>query len=202
MKNLPSYIESILFVAGRPVKISELVKVLDSDKDQIRAALDVLKNSLADRGISLLEKDDRMQLVTAPENNKAVSAFLVAEQREKLTEAAIETLAIILYKQPISRAEIEAIRGVNSQYILRQLLIRGLIEKTTAREDARRLVYKTTIDFMSYLGLKDMKELPDFDDLTKSIQLPETFQNESREKPEENESSPQENEENSVTKDL
>ena len=186
MNNLDSKIESILFTAGRPVKLSELTKTLNEKKPEMIQALEQLKQSLSQRGISLIEKDSVYQLVTNPENAETVGNFLIAEQREKLTDVAIETLAIITYKQPISRAEIEAIRGVNSQYILRQLLIRGLIEKATSAEDARRLVYKTTLDFMTHLGIKDMKDLPDFEELTKSVQLPEqTEEPEQRKKKEE-----------------
>jgi len=173
LSNLNSQIESILFAASRPVKISELTKSLDKKKPEIQTAIDELKATLFHRGIVLLEKDDKVQLVTNPENAKAIGNFMVAEQREKLTDAAIETLAIIAYKQPISRAEIEAIRGVNSQYILRQLSIRGLVEKNSSPDDARRLVYKTTLEFMTHLGLRDMKTLPDFEEVTKNVQLPE-----------------------------
>ena len=168
-----SQIESILFAAGRPVKLLELSRALELKKPEVKQAVEQLKQNLASRGITLIEKDEVYQLASSPENAKTVGNFLVAEQREKLTDVAVETLAIVTYKQPISRAEIEAIRGVNSQYILRQLLIRGLIEKDTSPEDARRLVYKTTLDFMTHLGIKDMKELPDFEELTKSVALPE-----------------------------
>lgn len=174
MNNLNSQIESILFAVARPVKISELAKSLDKKKPEIKTAIEELKIALYHRGIVLMENDEKYQLVTNPENAETVGKFIVSEQREKLTDAAIETLAIIAYKQPISRAEIEAIRGVNSQYILRQLSIRGLVEKLTSPEDARRVVYKTTIEFMTHLGLRDMKNLPDFDELTKNVQLPET----------------------------
>ena len=85
----------------------------------------------------------------------------------------METLAIIIYRQPISKVEIENIRGVNSQYILRQLLIRGLIEKVASTTDRRSQNYQPTIELMQHLGIKDMKELPDFEELTKNIQLSE-----------------------------
>ena len=185
MNNLDSQIESILFTAGRPVSLSELTKTLNQKKPEVKQAVEQLKQNLLQRGITLIEKDEKYQLVSSPENARTVGSFLVAEQREKLTDVAIETLAIITYKQPISRAEIEAIRGVNSQYILRQLLIRGLIEKATSEEDARRLVYKTTLDFMTHLGIKDMKDLPDFEELTKSVTLPEQEKTSEEEKKDE-----------------
>jgi segregation and condensation protein B len=171
MTNLKSKIESILFAAGRPVKLNELTRSLQAEKTEVKAAIEEIKQATAESGIILLEKDDKYQLATCPENAKVVSDFLSAEVREKLTDAAIETLAIILYKQPISRAEIEAIRGVNSQYILRQLSIRGMIEKELSTEDGRRYVYYTTLDFMRHMGIKDIKDLPDFEELTKSVNL-------------------------------
>jgi segregation and condensation protein B len=173
MKNLQSKLESILFVASRPVKFSDLVRAVGAKSEEVQEALGQLKAHSHERGINLIEKDEKYQLVTNPENAKLVADFLNAEIREKLTDAALETLSIVLYKQPVSRAEIEAIRGVNSQYILRQLLIRGLVEKNPHPEDQRRLVYKTTLEFMQHLGIRDMKELPDFEELTKNITLPQ-----------------------------
>jgi len=168
-----SQIQSVLFAAGRPVKLNELSKIFEITKDELRTLLEELKQEISETGINLIQKDEKAQLVSNPDNAKQVGNFISSELREKLTDAAVETLAVILYKQPVSRAEIESVRGVNSQYILRQLLIRGLIEKSTSTEDARRLVYVTTLDFMTHLGIRDMKELPDFEALTKAVSLPE-----------------------------
>ncbi|MCL5435633.1 MAG: SMC-Scp complex subunit ScpB [Patescibacteria group bacterium] len=171
MTDLKSKIESILFAAGRPVKLVELARSLQAEKADVIAAIEQLKQAATESGIVLVEKDEKYQLATRPENAKVVGDFLNAEVREKLTDAAVETLAIIVYKQPISRAEIEAIRGVNSQYILRQLSIRGMIEKEVSSSDGRRYVYSTTLDFLHHMGLKDVKDLPDFEELTKSVTL-------------------------------
>lgn len=171
MNELQNKIESILFVAGRPVKIGELEKTLGLGKTELLAVLQKIKTEWQNRGINLIEKDNKYQFVTAPQNGDIVGDFLNAELREKLTDAAIETLAIILYKQPVTRVEIESIRGVNSQYILRQLSIRGLVEKHSSSEDGRRLVYKTTLEFMKHMGITDLKQLPDFDELTKNVSL-------------------------------
>ena len=123
-------------------------------------------------GIILLAHDNKLQLASNPDNSSMVKKFLALELREKLTDASLETLAIILYKQPVSKVEIENIRGVNSQYILRQLLIRGLVEKISSTADKRVHLYKTTLEFMQHLGIKNMKDLPDFEELTKNIELP------------------------------
>ena len=126
----------------------------------------------ANSGIIVLSSGDKLQLASNPDNSAPVKKFLALELREKLTDAALETLAIILYKQPVSKTEIENIRGVNSQYSIRHLLIRGLVEKIPSPSDKRMQLYKTTLEFMQHLGIKDMKDLPDFDELTKNIQLP------------------------------
>ena len=128
----------------------------------------VMKSS----GIILLAHNNKLQLASNPDNSTVVKKFLSLELREKLSDAALETLAIILYKQPVSKVEIENIRGVNSQYSIRHLLIRGLIEKTQSPSDKRMQLYKTTLEFMQHLGIKDMKELPDFEELTKGIEIP------------------------------
>lgn len=173
MSTTKSKILSILFVASRPVKLREFTSALDKTAEEVKQGLAEIKSDLRDKGINLLEHAEKYQLVTNPVNSKIITDFLNAELREKLTDAALETLSIILYKQPVTRAEIEAIRGVNSQYILRHLLIRGLIEKNTSKEDSRRLVYITTLEFMNSLGIVDLKDLPDFEELTKSVTLPD-----------------------------
>lgn len=162
---------SVLFVASKPVTIAEIVEALEIDEQEIRDAIASLVSDNAKSGIVLLAHNDKLQLASNPENSFEVKRFLALELRERLSDSALETLAIILYKQPVSKAEIENIRGVNSQYTLRQLLIRGLIEKTSG-SDKRSAYYITTLELMQHLGIKDMKELPDFEELTKNIQLP------------------------------
>jgi segregation and condensation protein B len=172
MDKLKSQILSILFVASKPVSIKELTETLEIDETDIKQAIDEFVADNHSAGIIVLAHGDKLQLASNPDNSIQVKKFLSLELREKLTDAALETLAIILYKQPVSKAEIENIRGVNSQYTLRQLLIRGLIEKALSTSDKRVQNYKTTLEFMQHLGIKDMKELPDFEELTKNIQLP------------------------------
>lgn len=174
--NLKSIIESILFVAGRPVTLKELEKITGKSRDEILPLLLELKKERASSGILLLEQNQSYLLSTNPENSDTVKNFLNAELREKLTDTGLETLAIVAYKQPVSRAEIESIRGVNSQYTLRLLLVRGLIEKNQSREDSRVSLYRTTHEFLQHLGLADIKELPDFEELTKEVKPPEEYQ--------------------------
>ena len=171
LPKLKSQILSILLVASKPVSLKELTEAMEVSDDELKSAIAELVAQNSASGIILLAHDNKLQLASNPENSSQVKKFLSLELREKLTDPTIETLAIILYKQPVSKAEIENIRGVNSQYILRQLLIRGLIEKIQSPSDKRMQLYKTTLEFMQHLGIKDMKELPDFEELTKSIEL-------------------------------
>src|SRR3989344_9060306 len=171
LNKLKSQILSILFVSGKPVSLKELAEVLEINEEEIKDAIAQITQNNPDSGIILLAHNNKLQLSSNPENSSVVKKFLSLELREKLTDASLETLAIILYKQPVSKAEIENIRGVNSQYSLRHLLIRGLIEKIPSPSDKRIQLYKTTLEFMQHLGIKDMKELPDFDELTKGIEL-------------------------------
>jgi hypothetical protein len=111
---------------------------------------------------------------TNPSNSTQVKNFLNADLREKLTDATVEVLGIIAYRQPISKAEIEAIRGVNSQYSLRTLLMRGLIEKTPNPQDSRSSLYQTTTEFLQHMGINSVNDLPEFEQLVAQIKLPET----------------------------
>lgn len=173
MDKLKSRILSILFVASKPVAISELSDVLEVDENTLKTAINSLVLDNPTSGIIILAHNTKIQLASNPDNTSLVKKFLSLELRERLTDAALETLAIVLYKQPVSKSEIENIRGVNSQYTLRHLLIRGLVEKIPSPSDKRMQLYKTTLEFMQHLGIMDIKELPDFEELTKNIQLPD-----------------------------
>jgi segregation and condensation protein B len=172
--DLKSKIESILFVASRPLTVKYFTKLLEQQAFSIQAALDELINERKNSGVVVLENNGEYQLSTNAENSNIVKDFLNADLREKLTDATIEVLAIITYRQPISKAEIEAIRGVNSQYSLRHLLMRGLVEKIPNPQDARGFLYKTTTEFLQHLGILSVKDLPEFEKLVGHIQLPQT----------------------------
>jgi len=171
MDKIKSQILSILFVASKPVALKDLQETLEISEEDLKSAISELVQANHSSGIILLAHDNKLQLASNPDNSLAVKKFLSLELREKLTDPALETLGIILYKQPVSKTEIENIRGVNSQYIIRQLLIRGLIEKIQSPTDKRMQLYKTTLEFMQHLGIKNMTELPDFEELTKHITL-------------------------------
>lgn len=182
MTKLESTLESILFVASKPLSAAQLAKILEADKTEVENALRALAENHKESGIVLLEAQGLWQFATNSAHSTEVKNFLNAELREKLTEATVETLAIIAYRQPISRAEIEAIRGVNCQYSIRHLLIRGMIQKVPNPADARQNLYETTLEFLQHLGIQSIKDLPDFQTLVEKIKLPET--------PEENNGTP------------
>lgn len=159
--SLKSKVESLLFVAGEPVAIERLAAALDSGKDQVETALQDLAQDYSGRGIRLQRKGQRVQMVTAPDAAGVVRLFLGLELSGKLSPAALETLAIIAYRQPVTRAEIEAVRGVNSDSVLRTLTQRGLVEELDRLDQpGRPIVYGTTFEFLQQFGLVSLEQLP------------------------------------------
>ncbi len=160
-KLLATAIESLLFVSGRPLERSELRKLLDADEEKLQAALQVLEQDLNQRGIRLQLLGEQVQLVTAPENARYIAALLGLPMTAKLTSAALETLAVIAYRQPITRGQIEAVRGVNSDRALASLLQHGLvIEVGRAQTVGRPALFATTTEFLQLFGLTKLDELP------------------------------------------
>jgi segregation and condensation protein B len=176
MDELISKLEAILFVSNKPLTAKELAKFVSVPENDITTALNSMLEQRKNDGLVLLEASGTYQLATHPAHAEIIKNFLNADLRETLTEATVEVLAIIAYRQPISKSEIEAIRGVNSQYSLRALLMRGLIEKVPNPHDARGFLYQVTTEFMQHLGLTSINDLPEFDKLVEHIKLPETPQ--------------------------
>lgn len=174
MNNITSQIESILFVSNKPLNVKQLAKFTGASEEEVKVGLAELAQIRAESGVVLLDTGSEYQLATASSNTEIVKNFLNNDLRETLTDATVEVLAIIAYRQPISKAEIESIRGVNSQYSLRALLMRGLIEKVPNPNDARGSLYQITTEFLQQLGLTSINELPDFETLVANIKLPET----------------------------
>lgn len=159
--SLEARIESLLFVAEGPVSISRLAEALETTPAHVEQALANLEVAYAGRGLRLQKAGERVQLTTAPEAASLIERFLGLTVRARLSQAALETLAIIAYRQPITRSEIEAIRGVNSDSVLRTLLSAGLIEETgRAPAVGRPILYGTTPEFLQYFGLSSLDELP------------------------------------------
>jgi segregation and condensation protein B len=159
--SLKAQVECLLFVANDPVSIERLAAVLTAEPEQIEHILDILSAEYTQRGIRLQRKRQRVQLVTAPEAADLVRAFLGLELTGRLSPAALETLAIVAYRQPVTRAEIEAVRGVSSDSVLRTLLHRGLIEEQGRLDQAGRpIIYGTTFEFLQQFGLASLESLP------------------------------------------
>lgn len=166
--NLKSVIESILFIYGEPMAIEKIAKISKSEKEEIMETLNELKKDYKTRGLTLLEKDGLYQLGSNPDNTKYVEELVKNEFSEELSRAAVETVAIIAYKGPLTRLEIEYIRGVNSSFIIRSLLMRGLIERIENPKDARSYLYKVGFDFLKHLGLTRLEDLPQYQEFKKS----------------------------------
>ncbi len=163
IQQLASAIESLLFVSGRPLEHAELRKLLDIDDARLASGLQALADNLESqgRGIRLQRLGEHVQLVTAPENARYVAALLGLPMTAKLTTAAMETLAVISYRQPVTRAQIEAIRGVNSDRALASLIQHGLVaEIGRAQTVGRPALFATTSEFLQQFGLTGLEQLP------------------------------------------
>lgn len=162
---LASKIESLLFWKGEPQTVSELAVALGVDPVEIPSALEALRSNLTQRGITLVSHGDKVMLGTAPEMSEFFERLRKEDLQKDLSKAALETLSIVLYRDGVSRSEINFIRGVNSGFILRALEVRGLIEKLVNTNDARTYVYKPTLELLSFMGVGSIAELPDFEDI-------------------------------------
>jgi segregation and condensation protein B len=163
-------VEAVLFVAERPLTVTELTKLLKVPADAIEDALATLdrRHRGEGSGLSLQRQGDGVQLVTHPRAAAAVQRFLGLETSGRLSAAALETLAIVAYRQPVTRAQIEAIRGVNPDYALTTLTARGLVEEV-GRLNAvgRPILYGTTFEFLRAFGLRSLDDLPASGDLSR-----------------------------------
>jgi segregation and condensation protein B len=161
--DLTRLIECLLFVASSPTPLAQLATALQTSEVTIEAALtDLIRSYQTDRrGLAVQRKGDRVQLTTAPEAAPYIERFLGLDLSTKLSPAALETLAVIAYRQPLTRAQIEAIRGVNCDGVMRTLVARALVEPVGRLEQAGRpFVYATTFQFLQYFGLESLEQLP------------------------------------------
>lgn len=160
---LDSQIEAILFWKGEPQSIKKLAASLGKKEEDIKASLEILKEKIKDRGVELIFKDDEVMLGTSSKLTHIIERLTKEELVRDLGKAGLETISIIAYKGPISRAEIDFIRGVQSNFILRNLQIRGLVEKVTDEKDQRRFLYRPTFDLLSFLGVSKIEDLPEYE---------------------------------------
>ena len=168
--SLAAKIETILFWRPEPTGVVFLAKMIGQSKEEIEEALTILENNLSGRGIRLLRKDDEVILGTAPEAGELIEKIAKAELSGDLGKASLETLAIISYLGPISRAEIDWIRGVGSSYILRHLSVRGLVDREVNPKDQRSYLYQPSLNLMAQLGMTKKENFPDFDKIRQEIE--------------------------------
>lgn len=165
--NIKSVLEALLFVSGEPISFSSLEKVMGKDSAFLKTEAEKLAEEYKERnsGLRIIFQDNKVQMVTAGENSEIVEKLLKIDIEGELSRSAIETISIIAYRGPISRAEIDDIRGVNTSFTLRQLAIRGLIEKIDNPNDARAYLYQISFDFLRHLGIEKVEDLPKFNEL-------------------------------------
>ena len=169
MDNLTIQLESILFLKGESVSVKWLMEIVGKNEEEIKNSLDVLSKNLENRGIRLIRNGDDVVLATAPESAEIARKIAESEINSDLSKASLETLSIIVYKGIASRAEVDYIRGVNSSFILRNLLVRGLVERQAERGEDRNYVYKPSLSLLENLGIKSLEELPDFASVSEKL---------------------------------
>lgn len=161
----PGALEALLYIYGEPLTLKKAAQMLGASAEELRSAVDALRQVLAsdERGLLLAEHEGTVQLTTKPGFGGLLQTILKAELNESLTPAALETLSIITYAGPIARAEIDYIRGVNSSFTIRALLLRGLIERESDTERANAYRYRPSVALLHHLGVGSTSELPEFD---------------------------------------
>lgn len=150
------------------MSFKKMAQILELEEEKVIAAAKELKEDFQNRGLRLIEKDSKVQIITAPEAGKYIEKLVAGHLKEELSDAALETLSAISYLGPISKAEIEELRGVNCAFSLRNLLIRGLIEKVE-NSSGKAALYKTSFDFIKKLGIQEEKDLPEYEKYREEI---------------------------------
>lgn len=163
---LDALLEAVLFAAARPLKLKQLAELCDAQPDAIQSALEALRTRLdgMESGVMLQDNGQEYELVTRAEAADAVARIVNAEMQGELTRPSLEALSILAYCGPMTRAELEQIRGVQSSLILRNLLVRGLIEQ---KEEAKlgQPLYAVTFDFLNHLGIENVASLPKYEEM-------------------------------------
>lgn len=167
--SLSQSIEALLLYQGGSLKIAELSRILEQPKEVVAEALTSLETDLADRGVSLVRDGETVALTTASGAKELIEKLRRDELEGAVGRAGLETLAIIMYRGPVSRADIEYIRGVTVSTMLRTLLIRGLIERVDNPNDKRSFLYKATSELPAYLGVTRLSDLPGYQEIQTEI---------------------------------
>lgn len=161
---LSALVEAVLFVSPEPLSAEQIANLLETTPRLVKIALEEIEAFYQGRGIRLQNHRNKIQITSAPEAAHVLEKMLELETTTTLSQAALETLSIIAYQQPITRPQIDAIRGVNSDGVLKTLLTKGLIDDVGRAEGpGRPILYSTTPDFLKYFGLSSYDELPPLD---------------------------------------
>ncbi|MCX6792799.1 MAG: SMC-Scp complex subunit ScpB [Candidatus Falkowbacteria bacterium] len=181
---MKSSLESLLFVAAKPLKVKDLADLVKKSVEEVTKALDelALEYETTKRGMEIIKQGSTYQMVTAPSEAALIKEFVKDETMGELSKPSVEALTIIAYRGPISKTDLDRIRGVNCALILRNLLLHGLIEaKVDKKKD--ETYYTVTLDFVRFLGIKDIADLPDYarlsvdDSLDRMLATPEVIAN-------------------------
>ncbi len=181
MKQWEGIIEAVLFAMGVPVPVSNLAAALDLEEAKVQEILESLRTRYEreESGLCLLEFDDSVQLATKPEAYDVLKRLVHLPQKHEFSDSILETLSIIAYKQPVTRADIAAIRGVNSDYAVNRLLEYGLIEEQgRLTAPGRPILFGTTLAFLQSFGLSSLEDLPalNAEDLARPEEKPEEME--------------------------
>lgn len=172
IEKLDNVLESLLFLSGQPLKIDTIAEALDLQKSEIKKSITRLKRKYCDAcGIQLLEYNNKVQFATNPDYESEVASVLNPIKEKELSKATLETVAIIAYKQPVTKLEVESVRGVNCDYTMQALLNLGLIEVVGLKEAiGHPKLYGTTDEFLKRFRLESIDSLPDYQSLLQSIE--------------------------------
>ena len=172
-EELKSIVENVLLAADQPINATELSKIfLDgTDKDQLQSILDELREEYNSRNLQIMEVADGYQLCTRHEYNDWIRKYLKLDRSSRLSQPSLDTLSIIAYKQPLTRQEVDDIRGVDSSGVLKTLLEKKVIGPAGRKKvPGRPIMYRTTQKFLEYFGLKDLSDLPTLEDLREEME--------------------------------
>lgn len=182
MKNTESVLSSLLFAVAKPLAYKELAKFLSISEDDLKKAIKNLQEKFNqdESGLHIAVNNGKVQMISNPDNGKVLQEYFKEEISGELTKPSLEALTIIAYRQPISKEELEQIRGVNCSLIIRNLLIRGFIEQDDSKENIVPM-YSVTMDFLRHLGISSVEELPNFVKLNSDENLNKLLESSSEE---------------------
>jgi segregation and condensation protein B len=164
-----NHLQALLFSEGGSLTKKRLMQLLGFDAAQLRSAIDALRERIDGSGLSLIESETEASLVVSKESAEVVRKAFESDYDREIGDAGLEVLAIILYRGPSTRAQIDYIRGVNTASTIRNLSARGLIERAPNPQDAREYLYRPTVELLAHLGVTASKELPDYGKITSEL---------------------------------